>query len=89
MPSGFQLAHAFEQHEKTICTSKFENHFHQDDFECKLCHLLLNSTAILLKETFSLYENKIIFIKHENYEFLTNYQQLFFPLRGPPFFNFS
>lgn len=39
LPATIQLVHAFEQHEQTICTSEIENHLHQDDLECALCHL--------------------------------------------------
>ena len=86
LPASIQLVHVFEQHEHTICTSKVENHIHENDFECELCHLQAKTFAILTTEIFSLSENKINFKKATNYQFLFKYQQLSYSLRGPPFF---
>ncbi len=88
LPASIQLIHSFEQHEQTICTSKVENHIHENDFKCELCHLQAKTFAILPTETFSLSENKINFKKATNYQFLYKHQLLSFSLRGPPFFNF-
>ena len=72
----------------SICISKTENHIHENDFKCELCHLQAKTFAILPKEIFSISEKKINFKKATNYQFLYKHQQLSFSLRGPPFFNF-
>ena len=88
LPASIQLIHSFEQHEQTICTSKVENHIHENDFKCELCHLQAKTFAILTTEIFS-FDQKIINFKNDkNYQFLFIHQQLSYSLRGPPFFNF-
>ncbi len=89
LPASIQLVHAFEQHEQTLCTSKTENHLHQIDYKCELCHLQIKTFATIPIQIFSFIEEKVNFKNTKNYQFLFNHQELSFPLRGPPFFNFS
>lgn len=86
LPASIQIVHAFEQHEQTICTSDVENHLHQDDVECVLCHLQAKSFAILPKESFYLVPKKITKENNRIYRFLFNHQHLSFSVRGPPIF---
>ncbi len=46
LPASIQLVHAFEQHHHNICTSDVEQHFHEDEFECVLCHLQAETDLI-------------------------------------------
>ncbi|WP_299104644.1 hypothetical protein [uncultured Tenacibaculum sp.] len=41
IPSVIQIAHAFEEHEHIVCTSKYDQHFHQDDADCAEMHYQL------------------------------------------------
>lgn len=41
IPSVVQIVHAFEEHEHTICTSKYDQHFHEDDVDCLEMHYQL------------------------------------------------
>ena len=88
LPASIQLVHSFEVHEKIFCTSEVENHFHQKDLKCELCHLQAKSNALLPKEFLFFSNNETTINNNINYQFLLNYQQLSFSLRGPPHFNF-
>lgn len=46
LPATIQLVHAFEQHEHVVCTSEVEQHIHENDLECALCHLQAQNHAI-------------------------------------------
>jgi len=89
LPSCIELSHAFEKHEQTICSSQEEDHLHQIDYKCELCHLQIKTFAIITNQLFVFKEQKFNFKNTKNYQFLFNHQELSFPLRGPPFFNFS
>jgi len=89
LPTSIELVHAFEVHEITLCTSKTENHFHQNDFKCKFCHLQIKTFAIIPNKIFTLVDQGINFKNTKDYQFLLKHQELLFSLRGPPFFNFS
>lgn len=89
LPSSIELVHAFEKHEQIICSLQEENHLHQIDYNCELCHLQIKTFATIPNELFSFIEEKINFKNTKNYQYLFNHTELSFPLRGPPFFNFS
>ncbi len=86
MPAVVQLVHTFEKHEHGICISKDDQHFHQKDPECVLCHLQGETFAIITEEDFPVFNNKEQLLVSTQYNFLSNYQQLSFSLRGPPIF---
>ena len=88
LPASIQLVHSFEVHEEIFCTSEVENHFHQKDLKCELCHLQAKSNALLPKEFLLFSSNETTINNNKNYQFLLNHQQLSFSLRGPPYFNF-
>ena len=88
LPASIQLVHSFEVHEKIFCTSEVENHFHQKDLKCELCHLQAKSNALLPKEFLFLSTIESTVNINKNYQFLLNHQQLSFSLIGPPYFNF-
>ena len=89
LPSSIELVHAFEKHEQIICFSQEENHLHQIDYKCELCHLQVKTFATIPNQLFFFTEEKFTIKNTKNYQFLFNHQELSFPLRGPPFFNFS
>ena len=88
LPASIQLVHSFEVHKESFCTSEVENHFHQKDLKCELCHLQAESIALLPKEFLLFSSNETTINNNKNYQFLLNHQQLSFSLRGPPHFNF-
>lgn len=38
LPSAIQLAHTFENHEHTVCTSTDNQHFHEQELDCSQLH---------------------------------------------------
>ncbi|MEN8702555.1 MAG: hypothetical protein ABF311_03205 [Polaribacter sp.] len=86
LPLAINSVHDLLNHEHTVCNSKVEKHVHEKDIDCKL-HLLKENDVFLAESTFKLTINTIA--KRDNcakYNFLQNYQQLSFSLRGPPFY---
>lgn len=86
-PAAIQTLHAFEKHEKIICHSDVDQHFHEDNLECILCHLQTEIQGALFHNH---YEVELNFEQSEyfkQYNFLKNHQHLSFSLRGPPIFN--
>ena len=43
LPLAIQVAHAFENHEHTVCKSITEKHIHEKDFECSDLHQILET----------------------------------------------
>ncbi len=41
IPSVIQIAHAFENHEHSVCTSINDHHFHEQELDCSLLHYQL------------------------------------------------
>ena len=87
LPTIVQLVHTFEKHEHGICISKDDQHFHQKDSDCALCHLQAETHAILNDRSFPVFNAKEQILLRTRYNFLSNYQQLSFSLRGPPVFS--
>ena len=46
IPASIQIAHAFENHEHTICTSLSEHHLHQENADCDEFHKQLSIYSI-------------------------------------------
>ena len=71
-------------HEHAVCSSKTVKHVHEKDFDCEL-HLFKQSNSFLAENNFEILINTII-IKNNSisYQYLKNYTQLPFSLRGPP-----
>lgn len=86
LPAIVQLVHTFEKHEHGICISKDDQHFHQKDPDCVLCHLQGETYAILNDRDFPVFNSEEQILLSTQYNFLSNYQQLSFSLRGPPVF---
>lgn len=86
LPAIVQLVHTFEKHEHGICMSKDDQHFHQKDVDCVLCHLQGETYAILNDRDFPVFNSEVQILLSTQYNFLSNYQQLSFSLRGPPVF---
>ena len=88
LPASIQLLHSFEVHEKILCNSEVENHFHQKNLKCELCHLQAKSNALISEGFLFFSNNETTKNNNKNYQFLLNHQQLSFSLRGPHHFNF-
>lgn len=87
LPAIVQLVHHFEKHEHGICISKDDQHFHQKDPECQLCHLQGETFAIINDGDYTIFNPQEQILVSTQYNFLSNYQQLSFSLRGPPVFS--
>jgi hypothetical protein len=88
MPSAFKLAHTFSHnnHKHEVCLGEKQMHLHTLDVDCEFHKFQLN-TAFTLP-----INNYQILKKQENhslinsqYSFISEFQQLHFNLRGPPF----
>ena len=86
LPLAINSMHDLLNHEHTVCSSKVVKHVHEKEVDCKL-HLLKQNDVFLGENTLQPVLNT--FVKNNNcakYNFLQNYQQLSFSLRGPPFY---
>jgi hypothetical protein len=84
LPSAFQFAHAFENHEQKYCHIN-TIHIHEHELDCSICDFNLNPTYNQAHNYFRL--KKISFNKKINFEFYNfkyYHQQLSYSLRGPP-----
>lgn len=86
LPAVVQLLHTFEKHEHGFCISKDDQHFHQKDLDCALCHLQNETYAVINDRELPIFHVKEQILLSTQYNFLSNYQQLSFSLRGPPSF---
>ncbi|MFY0604134.1 MAG: hypothetical protein JXQ93_09300 [Flavobacteriaceae bacterium] len=86
LPAAVQLLHIFNDHEHTVCVSKNDAHFHQKDLDCVLCHLQGETYWVSNEIDFVALKNELLVFNNKPYNFLSNYQQLSFSLRGPPVF---
>lgn len=85
MPTAINLAHVFSGHSHEVCEHYAEEHFHTKNLECELDQFQKHSALTL---------NFIEFTPEihtpvkqelpEYYQFLSDYTQLPFKLRGPP-----
>lgn len=89
LPTVVQLVHVFEKHEHTICVSESDQHFHQKDLDCVLCHLQGETYGIITENYEVIFNKEQPASVSKKYNFLSNYQQLSFSLRGPPFSNLT
>ena len=85
IPSGVKLAHVFENHKHEVCTNKSSVHFHSLDLDCefykfKIANQLLHTFKNI--ELINTINNHGI--TESQYQFISQYQQLQFSLRGPP-----
>lgn len=85
IPSAIQMAHAFEDHEHIVCTSKYDQHFHEDDADCSELHYQLK---VFSHEISNAYKT----VSLDNYKSRFNLQPQFIPVyhvvkslpRAPP-----
>ena len=87
IPASIQIAHAFENHEHTICTSLVENHFHEDNVDCDEFHKQLIVFSVIFSSNFDVIPShfySITFIdKPQKFKDVYHSEQ---SSRGPPFF---
>lgn len=85
-PSAIQLAHTFENHEHTVCTSTNDQHFHKKELDCSLLHFNFEVFALNFNSDYNLIA--VLYFKT-----LFNDQPQFIPVnhivkalpRAPPF----
>ncbi|RZN81388.1 MAG: hypothetical protein EVB11_10470 [Winogradskyella sp.] len=86
MPTLVKFAHGFQNHEHEVCYDASSSHFHELDIDCDFCKFKLNTQYSHEFEyppttlTTELSVKKI----NSQYNFISDYQQLQFSLRGPP-----
>ena len=84
LPLAINSAHDLLNHKHTVCSSKVVKHVHEKDFDCNL-NLLKQSTPYLALSSYTIQTQAIVKTNNSTpYNFLQNYQQLSFSLRGPP-----
>jgi hypothetical protein len=79
-----QISHALENHTHPVCSSKIENHLHEEAVNCDFHFFKLNQGYLFAdtyKAIISVQKTAIIDIQ---YNFLKGHQPLSYPLRGPP-----
>lgn len=90
LPATIQLVHVFEQHEHIVCTSDIEQHIHERDLECALCHLQAETLSITFES-----ETEVIppqFYKAFTQEVTQQYVEVLIhkkSSRAPPYFTIS
>ena len=86
LPAAVKFNHVFEDHKHDVCNEHTTSHIHAIDLDCEFYKFNLNTQYFSSSEfnQISIEEN---FLKIDNvfYNFIKNYQQLSFSLRGPPF----
>lgn len=87
LPSVVQLVHAFEHHEHAMYMTNDGEQFLENQENCALCHFQLEPQAVVYNFHYTLWDKSQPFVLSEPYNFLSNYQQLPFSLRGPPVFS--
>lgn len=85
VPSFVKLAHAFENHKHNVCVKPQKSHFHQYNIDCEFYKFKMNPQIVISFD----YSEIILITKIaapiiSQYEFISDYQQLSFSLRGPP-----
>lgn len=86
LPSAILLAHTFENHKHTVCSSTNEHHFHEQELDCSL----LSFNFEVFSQNFNSDYNLISITYFKNQ---INTKPLFTPVnyvvkflpRGPPF----
>lgn len=87
IPTIVQLAHTFEDHEHVVCTSKYDQHFHEDDADCSELHYQLKVFSHEISDTYEV-------VSLDNFKSSFNLQPQFIPVyhvvktlpRAPPVF---
>jgi hypothetical protein len=76
--------HALENHIHPVCSSKIENHLHEEVVNCDFHFFKLNQGYLFLDTYKSILPVTKTAIIDVQYHFLLEYQPLSYPLRGPP-----
>ena len=87
IPSLLKLDHAFENHTHDICSGELSSHhIHSLEFECDFYKFQQTNSFVFNIKTFDCFsiENNHKQIRSQ-YHLISEYQQLSFSLRGPPF----
>ncbi|WP_299162437.1 hypothetical protein [uncultured Tenacibaculum sp.] len=87
LPSVIQIAHSFENHEHTICSSIDDHHFHEQELDCSLFHYQLQVFSYSTASNYAVIPQH--FYKKE-YTFLPQVVSVVYSdkrtSRGPPYF---
>lgn len=85
IPAAISFAHIFSNHTHEVCVNYADEHFHKDNLECELSKFHKNPA---LELSFIDFETIPEFLPGQSlpnyYDFLSEYQELPFELRGPP-----
>lgn len=86
LPSGFKWMHIFEEHKHEICLGEPQTHIHTLDVDCEFYKYQVNLPFTIPHNTVELAHRTLIVKKRIKvvYDFLSDFQQLHFSLRGPP-----
>ena len=86
LPVVIKLNHVFEDHKHEVCNEHTKTHFHAIDLDCEFYKFNFNTVySVDLQDFyFDLTENNHNIIRSQ-YQFVSSFQKLPFPLRGPPY----
>ena len=84
-PLFVKLNHLIEDHKHEVCKTPNTNHFHEIEIDCEFYDFKLNTELkySFSSEKFPVFKNVTQSIISQ-YNFISDYQQLQFSLRGPP-----
>lgn len=85
LPAVIKFNHIFEDHKHEVCDQPQDTHFHNIDLDCEFYKFHLNTlyTSSVTAITFDI-TNENYTILSSQYQFVSDFQKLPFPLRGPP-----
>lgn len=85
LPTTVKIFHAFENYKHEVCTSKGAKHIHQIDHDCLFYKFHLNNHFTIQQISYQILDIPEISLEiPTDYQFLSEYQNLHFALRGPP-----
>lgn len=87
IPSVVSFSHIFTDHDHTLCDNYAEKHYHTKSIDCDLHKFHKNPALTIDLPAYDLViESPIQEGIFDYYQFLNEYESLYFDLRGPPFF---
>ena len=87
LPIGIQFVHSLENHKHFVCTSKEISHIHEQQIDCSLCQIVLETNTVFNDNNIVFYSPTIInsipvYFENENTEIHLFYKSS----RAPPKF---
>lgn len=85
MPSTVSFSHIFTDHHHKLCDDYAEHHYHAKSIDCELHKFHKNPALSIDFPEYSLIARENIKEKlFDYYQFLNEFEPLYFDLRGPP-----